>query len=230
MSRNAFELMPKAERLIEFSEDDYRENHSVTHFDESLIRSKDWANFEKNALVITKGNTISQYAEEFPIVIYRCNGNAMAKPVSRLNTFIKSITVSTADYGKCFELEKREMKCINTGHDTVAYYTDNSGTNFAITQNDIFKFLLKKPYLVISEEGLLVFFTDKKILVTSDCNHYAWVKDINTDTCIIKSINVCDGYCIVNLEDTEKRKFSYKLQFSVDMLAYGMIDTRATKI
>ena len=50
MSRNAFEPIPKAERLIEFSEDDYKENHSVTHFDESLIRSKDWANFEKNAL------------------------------------------------------------------------------------------------------------------------------------------------------------------------------------
>lgn len=236
MQRDAFEPFPEVERIVEFTEDDIRENLGVTLFDESLIKDETWQKFADNALVITDGNTIYQYAEEFPIVVYRCSEAAMVMPSSRLNTFIKSITVSTANLGKRFSLNKREMEWEYTGPDTVAYFTDNIGRCIAIPNYDIFRFLLRKPNLVISEEGLLVFFTEKTILTTSDCEHYAWVNDVDTDNGIIKGIDVCDGYCTVNLEDTENNdkdgnplKYSYKLQFTIDMVDHGMIHPKVVK-
>lgn len=236
MKRDSYEPFPKVERIVEFSEDDIRENTDVTSVSESLINYKTWQKFAENALVITDGNTIYQYAEEFPIVVYRCSEDAMVMPSSRLNAFIESITVSTADHGKRFSLDKRDMKGEYTGPDTVAYFTDNTGRVIAIQQHDIFKFLQNKPNLVISNEGLLVFFTKKTILVTLDCEHYAWVHDVNTENGEITSIDVYDEYCIVNLENSENHdedgnpmKYSYKLQFIVDMVDHGMIKPEVTK-
>lgn len=225
-------------RIVEFTEDDFRENPEITQFDERLITDGDWEKFAENALVINDGmSTIYQYAEEFPIVVYFCSEDAGVTPNGGLNTFIESITVSTADCGKRFSLNKREMEWEYTGPDTVVYYTDNTGRNFIIQQNDIFKFMLKKPNLVISSEGLLVFFTQKNILVTSDCEHYVWVHDIDTETSIIKNIEVYSKHCIVILENTENDeddekplKYSYKLRFDIDLLEHGMITAAATEI
>lgn len=236
MKKDIFEPFPMVERIVEFTEEDFRENLDVTCCHESSIKDETWQRFADNALVITNGNTIYQYAEEFPIVVYQCSEDAMVMPSSRLNTFIESIAVSTADLGKRFSLDKRDMKWEYTGPDTVAYFTNNNGRCIAIQQYDIFRFLLKKPNLVISKEGLLVFFTERTILVTSDCEHYAWVNAVDTDNSIIKGIDVCDGYCTVNLEDTENNdkdgnplKYSYKLQFTIDMVDHGMIKPIAKK-
>lgn len=123
MKREVFEPFPKVERIVEFSEEDIRENTCVTSVDESLITDKNWQEFADNALVFTACNTVYQYAEEFPIVVYRCSEDAMVMPKSRLNSFIRSITVSTADRGKRFSLNKRNMEWEYTGPDTVAYFT-----------------------------------------------------------------------------------------------------------
>ena len=236
MKREVFEPFPKVERIVEFSEEDIRENTCVTSVDESLITDKNWQEFADNALVFTACNTVYQYAEEFPIVVYRCSEDAMVMPKSRLNSFIRSITVSTADRGKRFSLNKRNMEWEYTGPDTVAYFTKNTGERIAILQYDIFRFLLRKPNLVISNEGLMVFFTKREIWVTCDCDQYAWVHGIDTNNGIIKDIDVCDEYCTVNLEDTKNNdedgnplQYSYKLQFIVDMIDSGMIKPKATK-
>jgi hypothetical protein len=236
MKRDAFKSFPKVERIVEFSEKDVRKNTDVTSVDDSLISGKAWQKFAENALVITDGHTIYQYAEEFPIVVYRCSEDAMLMPSRRLNAFIESITVSTADLGKHFWLERNDMKWEYTGPDTVAYFTDNTGRVIAIQQNDIFRFLLNKPNLVISNEGLLIFFTEKSILVTVDCEHYAWVHDVDTKNGEITSIDVYEEYCIVNLENRENHdedgnpmKYSYTLQFVVDMIDHGMITPEITK-
>lgn len=236
MKRDAFEPFPKVERIVEFSEEDFRENTGVTSCDENLINDETWQEFADNALVLIDGNTVYQYAEEFPIVVYRCSEDAGVMPSSRLNSFIESITVSTADLGKRFSLNKREMEWEYTGPDTVAYFTDNIGRSTIIPCYDIARILLKKPNLVISNEGLLVFFTEKTILATNDCEHYAWVNDVDTENGKITSIDVYDEYCIVNLEDSENHdkngnhmKYSYKLQFIVDMVDHGMITPVVTK-
>lgn len=236
MKRDAFEPFPKVERIVEFSEDDFRENLDVTLFSESLITDKDWEKFADNSLVLIDGNTVYQYAEEFPIVAYRCSEDAGVMPSGRLNAFIKSIMVSTADLGKRFLLNKRDMEWEYRGLDTVVYFTDNIGRNTIIPCYDIARFLLKKPNLVISNEGLLVFFTEKAILATIDCEHYAWVIDVDTKNGKITSIDVDDEYCTVNVDDSEipdengnPIKVSYKLQFIVDMVDHGMIKPAVTK-
>ena len=235
MQRDSFKPFPKVERIIEFSEEDVRENTDVTSVDELLISKKTWREFEENALVIADGDTIYQYAEEFPIVVYRCSEDAQVMS-STLNGFIESITVSTADLGRRFSLKRRYMQWEYTGPDTVAYFTNITGRCIAIRQYDIRRFLQNKPNLVISNEGLLVFFTDKTILVTLDCEHYAWVHDVDTENRKITSIEVYDEFCIVNLEDAESHdkdgnplKYSYKLQFIVDMVDHGMIKSEVTK-
>lgn len=236
MKRNVLEPFPEVERIVEFSERDIRENPHITLFNESSINDETWQKFADNVLVFTDGSTVYQYAEEFPIVVYRCGEDAMVMPNSRLNTFIESITVSTACHGKCFSLNKRDMEWKYTGPDTVAYFIDNIGRRIIIKQYDIIRFLLRKPNLVISNEGLLVFFTEKNILVTCDCNHYAWVHDIDTNNCIIKGIDVYEEYCIVNLEDTKDYningnplKYTYELGFTIDMVDREMIKPKATK-
>ena len=162
MKRDVHEPFPKVERIIKFSKDDIRKNSDFTSVDESKIIDKKWQDCD--ALVITDGNTIYQYAEEIPVVVYRCSEEAMVMPSSRLNAFIKSITVSKVDFGKCFSLSyKRDMKAEDTGPNTVAYFTDNTGRVIAIQQYDILRFLQNKPDLVISNEGLLIFFTEKEI-------------------------------------------------------------------
>lgn len=236
MKRNVFEPFPKVERIVEFTEDDFRENRMVTIHAESSITEERWKEFADNALVLSNGQTIYQYAEEFPIVAYRCSEDAGVMPSSRLNTFIESIMVSTANFGKRFSLNKRDMEWEYTGLDTVAYFTDNIGRRTIIPCRDISRFLLKKPNLVISNEGLLVFFTEKAILATSDCEHYAWVHDIDTENGKIIGIEVYEDCCIVNLEDNENHdesgnsmKYSYKLQFIIDMVDHGMIKPEVTK-
>ena len=243
MKRDVHEPLPNVERIVEFSEEDFRENPMITSAAESSISDEEWDEFEDNALVITDGDTVCQYAEEFPIVVYRCSEGyglvprsepnliITAAPVQgRLNAFIESITVATANCGKRFSLNKREMESEFTGFEIVAYYIDNIGRYIMIPCYDIVRLLVKKPNLVISNEGLLVFFTDKHILVTCDCEHYAWVHGIDTENSKITSIDVFDEYCIVNVKDDESDKYShYKLQFIVNMGNYGMINPIVTK-
>lgn len=52
MKREVFEPFPKVERIVEFSEEDIRENTCVTSVDESLITDKNWQEFADNALVL----------------------------------------------------------------------------------------------------------------------------------------------------------------------------------
>jgi len=100
-----------------------------------------------------------------------------------------------------------KLDCENTDYDTVVYYTDHAGINHAIIQHDICWFLLQKPNLVVSPEGVLVFFTDKKIIATVGCNNgYHWIDGhvIDVEGKSIKNIEVYDDYCKVILLDDKK--------------------------
>lgn len=221
------------ERITEFNEENFRTNEKVTLFSENLVSDDEWKEFDENALTISDGNTLYQYAEEYPIVAYRRSDDFMMMPFNRLNTFIRSITVSTAMSGKRFSIKKGTIEEEIVGPDTVAYFCDNIGRCYAIPQYDIFRILMKKPHLVISQEGLLIFFTQKEILATIDCEHYAWVGDIDTDNGVIKNIDVYDSYCIVNVEYTVEGakkvlEKNYKVQFTIDMVDHGMISSKTT--
>lgn len=239
MAKEVSKVIPIAKRIIEFNSEDFRKNPSITHLSENLISDKAWREFSENELVIVDGWHLLQYAEEYPIVHYKCD--AFTRGTSRissegkayLNSFIKSITVSTALYGKKAWFGSGKLDCENTDYDTVVYYTDHAGINHAIIQHDICWFLLQKPNLVVSPEGVLVFFTDKQIIATDDCNTgYHWIDGhvINIEGKTIKNIEVCDNYCKVILLDDKKVEHYFGLNFGFDVARYQMLCPKARRL
>lgn len=227
MAKKVSMLFPVAERITEFNSGDFRKNPSILHLSEDLISEEAWREFAENALVIIDGWHILQYAEEYPIVEYKCDENASCYlgPDYRLNSFIHSITVSTALHGKKYGVGTGRISSEITDYDTVVYYTDHAGIRHSIIQNDICQFLLEKPKLVVSPEGMLIFFTEKKILATVDCNHYHWIDGhvIDVEGKTIKNIKVYRDCCKVILLDKYKCEHIIPLRFNFDITALQMI-------
>ncbi len=235
MAKEVSKVIPVAERIIEFRTEDIRKNDSIIHLSDELISEKDWSDFAGNALVIVDGWHIVQYAEEYPIVHYKCDevASVYLEGGFRLNSFIESITVSTACYGKKAWFGTGKLSCENTDYDTVVYYTDHAGINHAIIQHDICWFLLQKPNLVVSPEGVLVFFTDKQIIATVDCNNsYHWIDGhvIDVEGKTIKNIEVCDDYCKVTLLDDKKAEHCFSLKFDLDATSYQILNPKASEM
>lgn len=230
------EITNIAERIIEFEEKDFITNPGITGVAENLITEEDWQTFADNVLTFTDGNCIFQFAEEYPIVRYQCKDEVDLMPDRRLNAFIKSITVSSTMYGKEFSISAGKVIEKRIGLKTVVYYQDHIGRRYAIPQVDIIKFLLRKPKLVVSSEGVLIFFTKDTILATNDCEHYAWVHGINTEHSVIEDVELFEKYSCVCLVDTEEAnessKHHYKLQIDIDIRKgqSGMIKPRVEKL
>lgn len=231
MAKNVSKVIPVAERIIEFGKDDFRRNTSITLFHEKLISDEEWDKFAGNALIIMDGWDVVQYAEEYPIVHYQCDKNACGG--AYLNSFIESITVSAALYGKRAGFGSGKLSCEDTNHDVVVYYTDHAGINHAIIQHDICLFLLQKPKLVVSPEGVLLFFTDKEIIATLSCNNsYYWINGsvINVEGRTIKNIEVYEDYCKVILIDDSEAEHSFGLKFDFDGTSYQILKPKASEL
>ena len=232
--KKAPKVIPVAERIIEFGTKDIRKNDTIIHCSDELISEKEWDEFAGNALVIVDGWEVVQYAEEYPIVHYQSDGNSSfyLEGGHRLNTFIESISVSTAMHGKKASFGSGKLKCESVNCDTVVYYTDNVGINHAIIQDDIYSFLLHKPNLVVSPEGVLVFFTEDQIIAVVDCNLYHWIDGhvIDVEGKTIKDIEVWDDYCKVILIDDKKAEHCFKLKFDFDISARQMLLPKASKL
>lgn len=234
MAKEVSKVIPVAKRIIEFEEEDFRENPAITDFSEELLSEEEWREFAENALVIMDGWEIAQYADEYPIVHYRCDEivSAYLEGEFRLNSFIESITVSTALYGKRFGVGTGRLRSEIADYETVVYYTDHEGIRHAIVQNDICRLLLKKPNLVVSPEGMLVFFSEKEIIATVDCNQYHWIDGhvIDVEGKTIKNIEVCEDYCKVILIDDEEVEHRFSLKFDFDISAHQMIYPKASEL
>lgn len=179
MAKKVSKEVPIAERIIEFDKDDFCENFSPSDVSESMATKEMLEEFAEKALVLVDGTDILQYANEYPIVVYQCNESicyADIMPEPRLNSFVLNIVVSTGVDGKRYSVGSGKMEEEPIGFDTITYYEDPFGIKHQIIQYDICKFLLKRPKLVVSEEGILVFYTEDEILATTDCQQYAWVR------------------------------------------------------
>lgn len=228
-------VIPVAKRIIEFKSEDIRRDSIISHQLEDSISEEEWKKFAENALVIVDGWHINQYAEEYPIVRYKCDESKCVylERGFRLNGFIESITVSTVLYGKKAWFGSGKLSYEETDYDTVVYYKDHAGINHMIIQNDLCWFLLQKPKLVVSPEGVLIFFTDKEIIATVACNNsYHWISgnviDVKGKT--IKDIKVCDDCCKVILLDDEDVEYVYKLNFDLDATEYQILCPKASLI
>lgn len=235
MAKEVSKNIPVAERIIEFSKKDFIKNPKITSFSEDLISEEEWSEFAENALVIMDGWHVSQYAEEYPIVHYRCDelSSIYLEGEPRLNYFIESITVSTALYGKKAWYGTGKLTCENADYNTVVYYTDHAGINHEIIQEDIRCLLLQKPNLVVSPEGVLVFFTDEQIIATVGCNDgYHWIDGhvIDVEGKTIKDIEVCEDYCKVILIDDEEVEHCFSLKFDFDISAHQLLKPKVIEL
>lgn len=232
-----------AERIIEFSKDDFCENISLSEFSEDIVTKKMLEDFAAKALVLVDCTDILQYANEYPIVVYQCADDSIM-PEPCLNSFIMNIAVSTGVSGKRFSVDSGKIEEEITDFDTIAYYEDSFGIKHQIIQYDICKFLLKKPKLVISEEGVLVFYTEDEILATTDCQQYVWVRwDDTIKNCTsIENIIAYKEYCEVTLiEGDDKYLYDefvelYKaprhvlhLNFDLNVAEHNMINPKIKK-
>ena len=95
---------PIPERDTEFHEEDFRENIRDEFLNNLILHDCDIEDMDEeksysDPLILTDGNLLYRIAEEYPIVVYRCSEKAEVRPLKFLNTFIESITVSTANEG-----------------------------------------------------------------------------------------------------------------------------------
>lgn len=231
---DAEEPKPIAQRRVEFHQEEIRKYRRDALFAEELA---------DKALVLVDGWEILQYAEEYPIVKYECNDESSMYlfPEPRLNSFVKSITVSTASSGIRVSVGTGKMEQEYTGDDTITYYEDKIGVLHAIQQADIHTMLLQKPQLIISPEGVLVFYTEKEILATIDCEHYYWINEweipVGKKAKIQNIITEEDDHLVVTVAEeivdseskvftiTHEREIKYNLKFRFDLTAHIPIKT-----
>lgn len=187
MAERVSKCVPIAERITEFGKEDFD---------------------CKQDLVIVDGKNILQVTEQVPIVVYQCNQDicyADIKPEPRLNSFILNIVVAICVEGQKYSFYSEGIEKEPIDFDAIEYYEDPVGIRHQIVQYDICKFLLKKPNLVVSEEGVLVFYTEDEILATTDLNQYAWVRwDDAIEGCTsIENITAYKEYCEITLIEGE---------------------------
>lgn len=220
MANEVSRVIPVAKRITEFKTEDM-----------------------KKPVSMVDGWGIVRYAEEFPIVHYTCDELECVylEGGFRLNSFIESITVSAVRIGKKAYLRSCELvseddvvvESERTDYDVVVYYTDHVGINHEIIQHDLHWFLLQKPNLVVSPEGVLIFFTDKQIIATVGCNNsYHWIDGhvIDVEGKTIKNIEVCDDYCKVILLDDKKVEQCFSLKFDFDVTSYQILVPKASEL
>lgn len=174
-------IIPIAERHIDFPSDCNIQYSAGGAYDADDFSKEKFDEVVSKSLLFSDGQYMTHYMDEYPIVLYQCDESACFEmdPEYRLNSFVKSIHLSIADAGKRYCLTSgNSVESRYVGQDVIAYYEDNYGNLKLIEQDKIITFLFQKPELVVSPEGVLVFYTDREMLVTLDMEHYSWIDDI----------------------------------------------------
>ena len=234
MAQNISRDIPVVERTIEFIDVDLTDKVSVTYCVEQFINSKAWRKKDSHCpLNLIHGCYMEQYEKECPIVRYKCDENSTfsldGEP--RLNSFIESITVSVVGIGKRALFNKFDVESFIESN-VVAYYTDHFGINHVIDHDGLYHLLLQKPKLVVSPEGVLIFFTDKEIIATLNCNdciYYINGYFIDLKNKTVNDIIVGKNYCKVVVLSKRGKKIYFRLNFDFDFTSYQMLVPKVHK-
>lgn len=197
-------------RETDFSNKEYLTNPNISKLSEELL-SMDL----ENSLTIIDGENILQYAEEYPLIKYlKCN--SYYQPTGEINSFIRKIVVSTALYGRKVSL-KNHVKCELRHFDTVVYYEDAYGINRMIRNDKVKRFLLMKPMIAVSQDGILIFYYENKFLATVDCGEAVWVQEFSEN---IKYIDIQPEKCKISLVDGTENVLNFKLNLANQPFVY----------
>jgi len=204
MEREVSKVIPIAERITDFRNENAGKVLTIIEEEDSF-----------------------EYYEEYIIVHYRCNENATPHMEGGfyLNSFIESITVSKL-------CPKNSLHTEEIDDEIMVYYTDNTGINYSIIQYDICEFLIEEPRIVVSPEGMLIFFTEDQIIATIDCNHYHWIDGhvIDVEGKFIKDIEVCEDYTKVILVNSRGVEYNFSLKFDFDMTSRQMFYPKVSQL
>ncbi len=208
--------IPVVEKITVFSKKDIKENPTFPYIREDAPQEI-WNMVKDNVLLLCVGEDIIQYVNEYPYLRYETKTKEKEYP-RNLNYNIKSITCSKVNMGKMISLASGKLTVGNIQRNNIVYYTDNCGINRMITDVFLSSFISEeKPNLVISPEGVLVFFTEEKIMATVDClasydfSEFGYFKDLN--------VEIIDDYCKLTLDSYTHGKTSFKLKFDIDLMS-----------
>lgn len=227
-------IIPIAERRTIFPADSNIRNSDYGGYDTEDLSEGEFNELISKSMLFSDGTTITHFLDEYPIAVYQSDEDACYEidPDYRLNAFVKSIHLSIADAGKEWCLRKEDSFESNyISERVVAYFEDNYGNRKMIEQGEIFTFLFQKPELVVSPEGVLVFFTNEEILATLDMIHYVYIKDpdiLHEGVKIVQCKVNDEGLTLHTMYDDYVGK--YRLNFSFDFTECEPIHYTLTKV
>lgn len=232
-------IIPVAKRIIYHSNLDLTDKSIIADF---AFHFANYSRFTKDyplrtSLKVIDGWKMISFPVEYPIAHYECDENSRFALDGELylNSFVEDITISIVQSGRqvLFGSKTSDFNITDFEASVIVYYTDHAGINRVIYQNDLFELLLKKPKLVVSPEGILIFFTEKEIIATAGCNNgYYWISDYCLDMKdrIVKDIKVLKNYCKIILVDDNGIEHNFKLKFSFNMASYQMLIPKVTEL
>lgn len=163
-----FEI-PVAVRQIEFCNDDCLE----THFNEveSVLSDEETEGIVSETFEIqdTMEGSVIRVTSEYPIVRYYRQESQNYLGMG-LNGFVDEVIVSVIG-GYEFNCNERfePVKEI-IGDQVIAYRIDPFNVRKAIINYDINNFLKKKPQIVVSISGAILFYNEEEIMATLNCD------------------------------------------------------------
>ena len=167
-----------------------------------------------------------------PLAVYECSPHVELQPNPRLNSYVQSIVVAEVEentyqsvsyaHGRLYQEE------YEVGESIVVYYRPWSGLDYGVLIQGIYDILCELPELVISKEGILVFYTEREILATADMIQYFYVTSFFNNDRIkrIESIEDCIDYLCIHLEDKSGERYRFRLDFDLDLSQHAMITPR----
>lgn len=174
---------------------------------------------------------VAELVEEIPIVRWYAEETVWNKGRNHLNGFVHDITVSLVS-GTRLEFDAHKAKEEVFGHKILERVTNQYGVSTEIYWDPLYNLLLRKPNLTVTNEGVLLFYTEDRIIATLDCNcgNLVGVKgDLqvaleNYKITEIKEITVAeDGSNVIKFSTSDGEEVEYKLSVLFDFFSDGKV-------
>lgn len=163
-----FEI-PIAIRQTEFSCEDFLE----THFEEmkDALPEEGILNLVEETFEIqdTMEGAVIQVTSEYPMVVYY-RQDSQNYTLMGLNGFVEEVYVSVIGGYKIRFDKKLEPSKEIIANQLIAYTVDSYGVAKAIINYDIDNFLKKKPQIVVTPSGAILFYNEEEIMATLNCD------------------------------------------------------------
>lgn len=88
-----------------------------------------------------------------------------------INSFCQSITAMIVDDAYKISCSETRFSVRQVEKGTIiVYYTDNNGYNHIIESQALREILFKRPNMVVTDKGIMIFYTKTEMIGTIDCN------------------------------------------------------------